>query len=408
MPELATSSSDVVFSYSTLRNISSEQDSQQNRKVLTGQAPLQSFVDIPTNENVREYLVEAEGKKRRQMTQVHRAMLETLLKNPEDFSVLNGGIVIVARDSAHSQADNRLTLVEPSIVNGSQTQGVLNHFRELCEKAGDPIPEVYVKYEILITDSDELIADTSIARNTQNSVRPVSIAGQKGLLDDLEKSLVDAGQELKLRKSETDWARTLTTDPEEARFIYTERLIQVMTALVPGELWFKPQESDDPNKVYTYSQKTKCLRDYAKLAEDARDDDPQNPEEHERAKALYEFFIDIAPQAVNLYEHWKEHQGFVGHRLSNVERDGRQIKAVPEGMLFPILAAYSAFVVNTPDGWKIDPPDSFEEDELITAAVSVFRDVAGSNYNTMGKSKACYSQLYRITKIYRRLAVPAA
>jgi hypothetical protein len=72
----------------------------------------------------------------------------------------------------------------------------------------------------------------------------------------------------------------------------------------------------------------------------------------------------------------------------------------------------SVFVVDRYRGrrtldWRLRPVDLFDEQELIDAAAQVYMEIADHNPQTMGKSKACYSALHRITAIYARLA-PAA
>jgi hypothetical protein len=119
---------------------------------------------------------------------------------------------------------------------------------------------------------------------------------------------------------------------------------------------------------------------------------------------LYSYYLDMAPEAFSVYSRWKTHQGFKGSRLHAIERDEKgRIEDIPDGIIFPILAALSVFVEQTPEGWRIVIPAAFREDELIRAAVTAYIDTAKSNPSTMGKSKACYSQLYQITSIYKRL-----
>jgi hypothetical protein len=76
-----------------------------------------------------------------------------------------------------------------------------------------------------------------------------------------------------------------------------------------------------------------------------------------------------------------------------------------DGIVFPILAAFAAFVTKTKQGWRVQPPREFEDAELIQSAKVVYQDLALSNPTTMGKSKACYSALYQITSIFRLLLV---
>jgi hypothetical protein len=53
------------------------------------------------------------------------------------------------------------------------------------------------------------------------------------------------------------------------------------------------------------------------------------------------------------------------------------------------------------------PVERFDEREPIDAAAQVYMEIADSNPQTMGKSKACYSALQRITAIYARFASAA-
>lgn len=157
--------------------------------------------------------------------------------------------------------------------------------------------------------------------------------------------------------------------------------------------------ADPTNKVFTYSQKTRCLKLFQRLLEDGPDE-------------AYEAALDLAPQAWRLYLKWKAHQGFRGTRIRSIERDDGVIVEVPDGVIFPILASHAAFVTaeidehDDVDGvtWKLDKPKNLADSELIDAAKQAYMEIAGHNPQTMGKSKACYSALHRITSIYARLS----
>lgn len=295
MGTTATSASKSLFAfpYYSLRNISCPEDQTADRKVYSGHAPAESFLELPTHENVRGYLVEAEGKLRRTPTQVHRQMRDTLQNHPEDFSILNGGIVIVARDVEIDEKTKIAHLKKPSIINGSQTQGELrNYFRDMEASDEKPFP-VHVTFELIVTDDDSLIAEVSISRNFQNDVALLSIIGRREQLDELEKSLQDHDPSLKLKKSEAERSE----DYQD-----TEKLLQVITALIPEELWPKSSESGNPNKVYTYSMKAKCLRDYQEIYRKAKD--PKDPE-HKTAAELYQFFWTSRRRLMNFTGHGK-------------------------------------------------------------------------------------------------------
>lgn len=112
---------EYAFHYVTCRNISAPEDEQQGRKIYSGHAPTSSVLDLEDDENVREYLVDAKGKQKRTPTLVHQAIRKTLRDTPDQFSVLNSGMVIVARGAVVDDKSKVILLNRPSIINGSQT-----------------------------------------------------------------------------------------------------------------------------------------------------------------------------------------------------------------------------------------------------------------------------------------------
>ncbi len=371
------------FHYTVCRNISAPEDEREGRKVYAGQAPASSVLKLEDNENVREYLVDAKGKQKQSPTLVHQAIRKTLRDNTDQFNILNGGMVLVARAARIDDANRVMHLEGPSIINGSQTQGELQKFFDSMTEQGTLDPSV--KFEIIVTDDDNLIAEISIARNFQNDVRAISIAGRRGQLDELELAVCKKIPGTQLRKSETH----LTAD---GTYLDTEKLIQVIFALLPSDMLRKIDARTEPtNKVFTYSQKTRCLKLFQRLVEHGPED-------------VYRCCLDLAPIAWQLYEKWKVHQGFHGTRLRSILRDESGIADVPDGIVFPILAAHAAFVKQTNEGyWVLTTPRAFTDQELIETAKQAYMEIAESNPQTMGKSKACYSTLLQITSIYARL-----
>jgi hypothetical protein len=370
-----------------IRKISAPEDTANNRIVYAGQLPIQSVIGIPDDENVRQYLVTGEGKKKHKRTQVHRAISETLKEHPDIFSLLNSGVVIVAAGSEIDEKTQTLRLVEPSLINGSQTQGVLSEFLE----EHTPSSPIHIKFELIITEDADLRAEISIARNFQNDVASISITGRRGKLDELEEAFQKRYPNMRLKKSESQWP--------SGDIVFTEKLLQVIAALLPDTLWYK---SGEPNKVYTYTNKATCLKEFERIHDAAKD--PENAE-HEKLAPVYDFYLQIAAEAYALYEKWKQHQGFKGTGLHALERDEKSnIVEVPDGIVFPILAALSEFVTKTPTGgWQISPPAKFDDSKLIDTAKRTYAESAKRNPNTMGKTAACYSALQQITAIYREL-----
>lgn len=378
---MAAKAKPYLFRYLSCRNISAPEDEKAGRKVYAGHAPASSVLALEDDENVREYLVDAPGKARRSPTLVHQAIRKTLSNNIDDFSILNGGMVLVARSAEVDDKSRMLTLIRPSIINGSQTQGELvRYFENAEEGAVDPS----IKFELIVTDDRDLVAEISISRNFQNDVRAISIAGRRGQLDELEKAVQKKHPGTKLRKSETD----VSSDD----FLDTEKLIQVIFSFMPAEVFEELAVSD--SKVFAYSQKARCLKTFQRIFD-----------EKEGAMAdVYSYCLDVAGDAWDLYQKWKAHQKFQGTRLRSIERNGSEIVDVPDGIIFPIIAALSAFLKKTKKGWSYQPPALFDEKELIETAAQAYKEIADSNPWVMGKSKACYSTLARVTSIYARLA----
>jgi hypothetical protein len=371
----ARSRKSVGLPFHSVRNITCPEDAANNRKTYVGYALAKAIQNLPTDKDVRDYLLELEGRDRRTPTNVHKAIADTLKNTPDNFSVLNSGVVIVAHECTVDEKEKKLVLTNPSIINGAQTQGVIKDYYASVEDGGYEA-NPHVKFEIIVTQDDDLIAEISIARNFQNDVMSISIAGRRGQLDELEKAFQAVSPGSRLQKSET---QKFSDD-----YVKTERLLQVITALIPEELWPKGKEF---SKVYAYKK--------------AKD---KTAEDHEWAKNLYQFYLDIAAQAWELHEKWKAHSGFEGTGLRSIKRDGRTVVEIPDGIVFPILASLSAFAQKGKTGWRIRVPGIFSDDELIGNAKTVYMDIADHNPNVMGKSKSCYASLYQITSIYKKFS----
>jgi hypothetical protein len=383
-----------VLSYHALRNITSPEDAAAGRKVYAGTAPFQSLLGVPNNENLRDYLPDDPGKKRRRLTAVHREMFTTLDTAPETFSAKNSGFVIVARNADVDEQKKAVRLVRPSIINGAQTQGVLREYLEECaEEDVDPFP-IHPKFELVVTKDDALISEISIARNTQNDVKPLTIAHARGFLRDIERVMAKKSN-TSIRVTESD------TSDEHAD---TEKLLQVLAALMPQRL-ASPGSDDPPNKVYTYSMRAKCLKDFIECQ--IKKEEAQTEAERDLARARYSFYISAAPEAQKIYEHWKAHQGFAGKYLKQgVRRDDKgSILEVADGLVFPIFSALSVFMTEQKGGWKLKYPPLFDEGTLIDQVKTALRsyNVSGNPWN-LGKSRDAYMQLYTVTSTYQKMA----
>ena len=183
----------------------------------------------------------------------------------------------------------------------------------------------------------------------------------------------------------------------------TEKVLQVCFALLP-EGQFKNLGS----KTSTYSSKAKWLKKYGELFENAAKPEP-DPEK----KRQYECILGIVGEGWKLYEEWKNHkeysEGYWSSRKNVTQSAVNKERRLKDGMVFPVLAAYSEFVVEKNGNWILDIPPEFSkpgewQSQLAEAARDSYKDSASSNPQIMGKTATCYSTLSRITKMYKKNA----
>jgi len=362
-----------------------------------------SFKDFADDENVRKYLLKPEGKQKARRSLVHHRIKETLEQNANKFSLLNGGFCLIAAGARVDDSNKTIKLENCSIVNGSQTQGEIQQFLAGENYSLDDLPSVF--YQLIVIDdrdneeNHEIVAEISVARNFQNDVKLISIAGVKGQIDRLEKAFREQRNEpdAKFRKSESDFDKGM---------IDTEKLIQVLWAVMPKEL-------DGKKKPYAYAQKIQCLRRYVNICESFAD---KSKETSASDKRQYEFFIDHVGEAWSLYEKWRRHPGFEGTglwtgkgkaRQEEIDKDGKRITVMADGIVFPILAAHSVFFVERgKQKWNLEIPQSFlnnEKNFIVKNVKTTYMSIASSNPNVMGKFLGCYEALEGVTEYTKTL-----
>lgn len=378
--------SEVKLQYHCIRNVSSPEDAKAGRKRWCGVAPANEFFGVPDDDNVREFL-ELEVKK---STRVNDAMRDTLETDREVFGILNGGISITCTKATVDDNKKTVSLDEPSIINGSQTRGVLKKFfEEHAEDTNYPS----INFELIEDDNTALHARISIARNFQNQVAPVSVYGSKGLFDELEKAMQCYDSTIRLRKSETDAGD---------KFIDTEKLIQVITVSVPKEIEMpRPPVAGSQARPYAFSQKAVCLKDFDDIMTKKKDGDFVYV-------AARKYFLDVAHDVWALYLSLDTRSEFKVFRQkingdskfkSPVKKtdDMEGIREVAQGIKFPIMSALALFAEEVNDKWCLKLPAKFDFADLVNQARITYYPGPGANDPAkMGKSQDCYLSLYPV------------
>jgi hypothetical protein len=372
----------VQLSYQLLRNTTSPDETATGVKSFVVNLPAREILKLDTEENLRDYIPGHNAKKR---SRVHDAIRDTIDRFPQRFITRNSGFAVSAAAIEVDDNAKVVTLTDPSIINGAQSQGEIKQWIQdtYGEEPESPEedPAFFVRAEIIVDPDPAQIVETAIARNTAAPVKSISQAGARGHLDELEESIKQRRPELRIRKSETD------------ENVYdTRKILQYARLLMPVSVSGNDNAAE---KLRPYKNPEQCLTEFSRWYGDrARD---------EESRRRYDFTVQVAPFAIEEYEYWERHPAWNGqHVWEETKKGGRacrrdrrtgRIVWVSPGLVFPILGAMSEFVQEvSPSRWEIVRPNLFKDGEMVSRAVAQFRGV-GSDPMQMGRSAGVYDAL---------------
>lgn len=371
----------VTLSYQLLRNTTSPDEANTGVRSFTANLSALEILKLGTKDNLRTYIAEHNPQKR---NSVHVAIASTIANQPDRFITRNSGFVITATDVEVDDGKKTVRLIDPSVINGAQSQGEIRRWYENTfdteQTAADVVP-FYVRVEIIVDPDPSQIVETAIARNTASPVKSISQAGARGHLDDLQKSVSAVLPGLKIRMSETD---------EGDAFFDTRKILQYARLLMPLDV---SQNESTAEKLRPYKNPEQCLTEFSEWWKYYESD--------KVAARKYDFTVQIAPYAIAEYEYWERHPAWNGQNLFEKTKNGRacrrndngEIVWVSPGILFPIIGAMGEFVVeNGKKGWSISKPNIFKQAEMISRAVQQFRG-KGSDPYQMGRDAGVYDAL---------------
>jgi hypothetical protein len=366
--------------YNSIKSLTSPEEKANGVQTWFANVSAREVIKLGTQDNLRTYIAEHKESKR---GKVHREIENTIIEQPDRFINRNSGVTITCIDCTVDDSKRQARLTNASIVNGAQTQGELRRYFSRLED--DDETDFSVRAEIIMEPQHEQIVEVAIARNTAIPVKDVSQAGARGYLDDLGDA-IEAGLGEKLQKSETE--------PEGV--LSAQAVLQWCRMLMPAEL--EPGGIKAHNMPY--KQAGKCLKDFGGWAYDRKTDT--------EAERRYEFTVEIAVDAINEYRYWEDHDAWNKHRLHEyakgsggnkapkggrpVRRENNKVIWVAPGLLFPIMSAMSAFVVQKNGKWTIHKPSLFDPAQMIDRAVKQFRAL-DRQVAYMGRSEAAYDAL---------------
>lgn len=385
-----------------IRNTTSNGEKELGSRHYHCVADARDILNLKNVMNLREYFAEYNVKRR---TGVHKDIRDTLDLEHRRFCQRNQGIMLLVSKANMDTDKGIATLVDCSIGNGAQTQGELRkYFDELDaqvkqqdeidrdkESEDEPGKKHVVEVQVEIIEESDINErrETAIARNNTNSVESLSIAGYRDQLNELDDVMVAAGFSGGIQKSETD----RTSAEKDA--IQTRLLIQITRLLIDGETLYPEAKIPERYMVDSYSGAAKCLDDFTRSQKESNKDS--------NAKAKYEAYLELAPQAWQLYKDLCKHDDWNGLKLQKVyktsgktlvTRKNDKVVNVNNGMLFPIIYSLGSFVSKDSDGKHVlKIPSDFNYKALFADAYDIFPD---HNYDPAmyGRAKSTYTQLY--------------
>lgn len=136
------------------------------KEAYLGVVPFQEFIKLIQDENQTIHSIFDDNVRDFQgENAVNKKIKETLKNGKFDlFCVLNNGVTVVA--TSLIPAGNRFTLRDYQIVNGCQTSNILHECQKLLG-----VDSVNVPVKIIVTESDDIKTEITLATNSQTEVR---------------------------------------------------------------------------------------------------------------------------------------------------------------------------------------------------------------------------------------------
>lgn len=381
-------STNEQINYQLIRNVTSPEEKKNGVQTYFLNVPANEIAEIGTSENLRSYIAEHSARKR---NAVHKAIESTILNEPDRFINRNSGITITCSKLELDDKKKIVTLTDPSIINGAQTQGEIIRYLEEIEEDEDEWADAgfHVRVEINIDPSHASVVETAIARNSATSVQSISQAGARGHLNELNK-IVKKETGKGIRISETD-----------LEVHDTFHVLRCARLLMPSSISGSKSSTE---ALKPYMNKAKCLEDFSNWYKNRKTD--------KSAKAKYDFTLSISVLAMREYESWETSQHWVGQRIwEDTQKGGRTCKRddsggivwMSPGIMYPLMSAMSEFVKQNDDGdWVIEKPKQFKPSQMIDNTVIEFRN-NDSKPMLMGRNPSAYTTVRTYPKTLMEL-----
>lgn len=323
------------LSYASIRNSSSPADAAADRKVLHGQAGFQALIDA----------WRGAGGFGAGVRSGNPALGDALRARPRDFSFIHGGLALGASEAEIDDKARVATLHGPVPISGSETMSEILAWWEESGGAEGPLGQenALLSFELLVSRDSSLLSEAAAARADGAAAR----------LFDSAAALVPV-----------------------VDGVHPVLLLRLLATMAPRGLWAFDEADGMPDRSFAYGSPYRCVA----LWQSVRDGDSP------KSRALARYADAFVPMAAELYRTWKSSPALLA---SNPGWNG----AVPDGVVFPVLAALSCFLVEADGGWKLSGERSIPDAGLAMAALALLDHVAGGDAAAMGSLRAAYATL---------------
>jgi len=330
-----------------LADTTSKSEAINNAKHYTMVTTVENILPINIRENLRIGYSNVNSAKN--VTAVHKDLISSFATDKQRFIQKHSGFTILC-EGLDSPAKYKVSLKNPSLINGAQTQQLLADYIHNHPDDTDAL-NTEIRVEVIIERSKKERVGIAIAKNNSVNVSNLSKLGKQKYFDGLERGLQSAlGPTARIKKSETDKA------------IDTEVLVQVTKTFIPHKYNKKLLESPQS----TYIQKKGNLTEYKRLSDEKN--------------IQIKFYEDFAGIAWNEYLTWSRMDYWLKvrsrsknfHNIGTYNERNKSI-VIKLGVMLPLLYGLKCFVKPHKDAWALVYPRNFNAKDYIKHISNLYR-----------------------------------
>jgi hypothetical protein len=366
---------------SRVNETTSPEEKRNNAMHYTITCAMKEVLGFNLDNNLRDFYGSEDSSKNK--TTVHKEIKASFEENPSRFIQRNSGFTVVCNGIAVPQKNEfgvkHITLTNPSLINGAQTQGML---KEISKEYGGELDNTNVRVEIIVEKNLEEVKDIAIARNTSTNVSVLSRMGANDNFKILQKNMLEvlgvpAG---KIQIKETDDA------------IPTQTLLQVIKAMTPETLENSHKGLLKPSAVISYSSKAGVLTEFRKMMENKK-----------KYEDVLNYFHTFSGLAWKEFESWTSDNEWVKY-IKKYPKIGKYNEETNEvlmqwGLICPAIYGLKSFLVEDTGKWTIKYPKHFNRKTYIELVINMFKDSdkGKMDLQTFAKDRGTYLELLNYT-----------